>query len=125
MVFSEFDVGKKYPGVKYKKKSDPAALRRVRNYTKPWFDSMQHQVERLGLLQSPRTRGEDKVLISYPPCMGQKLHWDFDPEIVHKLIERGKFEGVPISCLCSFTPTGMSLTLTLTLHLYPNPPNLP
>ena len=81
MVFSEFDVGKKYPGVKYKKKSDPAALRRVRNYTKPWFDSMQHQVARLGLLQSPRTRGEDKVLISYPPCMGQKLHWDFDPEI--------------------------------------------
>ena len=61
MVFSEFDVSKKYPGVKYKKKSDPATLRRVKNFTKPWFESMQYQVERL---LPPRTRGEDKILIS-------------------------------------------------------------
>ena len=83
---------------------------------------MQHQVQRLGLLQPPRTRGEDKLLIAYPPCARQKNHWDFDPDIVHKLIENKQFEGIPISCICSFTPKGMTLTLTLNPNADPPTP---
>ena len=111
MVFSEFDITKKYPGVGRRKRSDPEALKRVETFTEEWFQQMEHQVKRLGLLTSPRTRGENKILVSYPPCERQKIHWDFKPSIVSDLIDAEKFEGVPISCICSFTPTGSSLLI--------------
>ena len=37
---------------------------------------MDNQIRRLDLLKTPRTRGEDKLLVSFPPCKPQKLHWD-------------------------------------------------
>ena len=44
LVFSKFDISKKYPGIEPKRQSDPAVLRRVREFTKPWFNAMNHQV---------------------------------------------------------------------------------
>ena len=106
ILFSEFDVTKKYPGTGSKKRSDPETLQRVKRFVDPWFAAMEHQIRSLGLLVPPRTRGENKLLVGYPPCDQQKLHWDFDPDIVSKLIENKNSTGIPISCICSFTPTG-------------------
>ena len=103
---NRFDVKKKYPGYQPTKKSDPETLQRVQRVTNQWFRLMGNQIRRLDLLKSPRTRGEDKLLVSFPPCKPQKLHWDFDPDTVQKLIREDKFEGIPISTICSFSPQG-------------------
>lgn len=101
----------KYPGTHQKRPSDPVVLARVGNFTKRWFQQMEHQISRLGLLVPPRTRGEFKLLVSYPGCEPQKLHWDFNPDTVTKLIGEKKYHGVPVSVIGSFTPTGSQLTI--------------
>ena len=49
---------------------------------------------------------EDKLIVSFPPCKMQKLHWDFDPDVVQGLIQAKKYEGIPISTIASFSPNG-------------------
>ena len=112
-----FDASKKFPGVGPRPPSDPEVLSRVEGFTDKWFRQMEHQLEKLGLLNSPRKKSDNKVLVGFPPCAAQKLHWDFDPDVVQTLIKEEKFEGIPISTICSFSPQGSSLTLTLTLTL--------
>ena len=106
ILFTKFDVSKKYPGTPRKKPSDVTTLQRVGHFVRPWFIAMRYHIQRLCLLMIPRTRGECKLLVAYPPCTQQKYHWDFDPETVQSLIQNKQFEGVPLSCICSFTPTG-------------------
>ena len=101
-----FDRAAKFKGCSHAKKSDPAVLARVERFLKKWFQQMEEQVRRLGLLVPPRTRGEDKLLVSFPPCSIQKLHWDFEPETVQRLIQTKKYEGIPISTIASFSPKG-------------------
>lgn len=101
-----FEVSKKFKGCGPAKKSDPIVLARVETFLNKWFQQMAEQVRRLGLLAPPRTKGEDKLIVSFPPCKMQKLHWDFDPDVVQGLIQAKKYEGIPISTIASFSPNG-------------------
>ena len=111
MMFTKFDVRKKYPGVKKMPVSDPGILARVEGFVRPWFQRMEQKLKSLALIASPRMRGEYKLLVSKPGCAEQNLHYDFDPQIVQKLIKSNLLHGVPLSALCSFTPEGSTLVI--------------
>ena len=110
-----FDITKRYPGQTPKPPSDPEILGRLEKFVRPWFLQMEHQLTRLGLLHPPRTRAEFKLLVAHKGCAAQKLHWDFNPDVVQSLIVKKQFEGVPVSCLCSFTPAGSYLIMKVNL----------
>lgn len=112
LLFSDFECSKRYKGIKQRPPSDAKYLARVKEFTEHWFDRMQQRVERLGLMQKPRQKMENTVLISAPGCRKQKIHFDFDATQVQALIKDARYEGIPLSVLCSFTPTGSDIHIT-------------
>ena len=111
LLFSTSDVSKKFPGRKKAKASDPKTLLRVKEFTAHWFYRMRQRLKYLGLLAEPREVLEDCILIADKGCRRQKVHYDFNPKKVQKLIGNCQYNGVPLSVLCSFTPTGSSLRI--------------
>ena len=109
VLFSDFDAVARYPGTEALPASDPATLKRIKDYLMPWFDAMKRKLKALQLLAAPRHTREEVVLVSLAGCQKQALHWDYDPVLVQPLIEDKKYIGVPLSVLVSFTPRGSRL----------------
>ena len=111
LLFSNFKVETRFPPNKPKPDSPPEVMERVKNFLQPWYDAMLRKLKNLKLIEHPRYAREPILLVSQPGCKKQVWHWDFDPAKVQALMKEGKLEGVPLSCLCSFTPDGSSLEM--------------
>ena len=111
LLFSDFKVAKRFPPNPAKTASPPEVMERVQNFLKPWFAKMLHKLHKLKLAEPPRCAREPLLLVSKPGCQKQRWHWDFNPAKVQALMAASKYEGVPLSCLCSFTPGGSALDL--------------
>ena len=111
LLFSTFKVEKRFPPQKPKPPSPSEVLDRIDKFLRPWYQAMLRKLTKLKLVEHPRHARKPILLVSQPGCKKQVWHWDFEPAKVHALMKEGKLEGVPLSCLCSFTPTGSSLDL--------------